>query len=161
MRFDKFTTRFQQAFADAQSMAVGQDNPYIEPQHLLLALLEQDDGGTASLLARAGANVAPLKAALRASIGRLPKVEGQDGEVSVSRELTNLLNVTDKEAQKRGDQFIASELFLARAGGGQGRDRQAAQEPRGQRESARTGDRGGARRARAFRARKPKGSAKR
>ncbi|MBI3526941.1 MAG: ATP-dependent chaperone ClpB [Betaproteobacteria bacterium] len=112
MRFDKFTTRFQQAFADSQSMAVGQDNPYIEPQHLLLALLEQDDGGTPSLLARAGANVAPLQEALRASISRLPKVEGQGGEVSVSRELGNLLNVTDKEAQKRGDQFIASELFL-------------------------------------------------
>src|SRR5579859_4993534 len=115
MRFDKFTTRFQQAFADAQSMAVGQDNPYIEPQHLLVALLEQDDGGTSSLLARAGANVAPLKEALRASIGRLPKVQGQGGEVSVSRELGNLLNVTDKEAQKRGDQFIASELFLLAA----------------------------------------------
>src|SRR5579859_1932816 len=115
MRFDKFTTRFQQAFADAQSMAVGQDNPYIEPQHLLVALLEQDDGGSSSLLARAGANVAPLREALRASIGRLPKVQGQGGEVSVSRELGNLLNVTDKEAQKRGDQFIASELFLLAA----------------------------------------------
>ena len=112
MRFDKFTTRFQQAFADAQSRAVGQDNPYIEPQHLLVALLEQDDGGTSSLLARSGANVAALKEALRAAIGRLPKVEGQGGEVSVSRELANLLNVTDKEAQKRGDQFIASELYL-------------------------------------------------
>jgi ATP-dependent Clp protease ATP-binding subunit ClpB len=112
MRFDKLTTRFQQALADAQSMAVGQDNPYIEPQHLLLALIEQDDGGTASLLARAGANVPPLKEALKASIGRLPKVEGHGGEISVSRELTNLLNLTDKEAQKRGDQFIASELFL-------------------------------------------------
>src|SRR6266850_1525975 len=112
MRFDKLTTRFQQALADAQSKAVGQDNPYIEPQHLLLALLEQDDGGTASLLARAGVNVPPLKEALKASIGRLPKVEGQGGEISVSRELTSLLNLTDKEAQKRGDQFIASELFL-------------------------------------------------
>ncbi|HEV8647663.1 MAG TPA: ATP-dependent chaperone ClpB [Burkholderiales bacterium] len=112
MRFDKLTTRFQQALADAQSMSVGQDNPYIEPQHLLLALLEQDDGGTASLLARAGANVPPLKEALKASIGRLPKVEGHGGEISVSRELTSLLNLTDKEAQKRDDQFIASELFL-------------------------------------------------
>src|SRR3954466_3626955 len=115
MRFDKFTTRFQQALAEAQSMAVGQDNPYIEPQHLLLALLEQDDGGTSSLLARAGANVAPLKDALRASINRLPKVEGQGGEINVSRELSGLLNLTDKEAQKRGDQFIASELFLLAA----------------------------------------------
>jgi ATP-dependent Clp protease ATP-binding subunit ClpB len=112
MRFDKLTTRFQQALADAQSMAVGQDNPYIEPQHLLLALIEQDDGGTASLLARSGANVPPLKEALKGNIGRLPKVEGHGGEISVSRELTNLLNLTDKEAQKRGDQFIASELFL-------------------------------------------------
>jgi ATP-dependent Clp protease ATP-binding subunit ClpB len=112
MRFEKFTTRFQQAFADAQSLAVGQDNPYIEPAHLLLALTEQDDAGTSSLLARAGANVAALKEALRASLGRLPKVEGHGGEVSVSRELGNLLNVTDKLAQQRGDQFIASELFL-------------------------------------------------
>jgi ATP-dependent Clp protease ATP-binding subunit ClpB len=112
MRFDKLTTRFQQALADAQSMAVGQDNPYIEPQHLLLALIEQDDGGTASLLARSGANVPSLKEALKGNIGRLPKVEGHGGEISVSRELTNLLNLTDKEAQKRGDQFIASELFL-------------------------------------------------
>ena len=112
MRFDKLTTRFQQALADAQSMAAGRDNPYIEPQHLLLALIEQDDGGTASLLARAGANVPPLKEALKTSIGRLPKVEGHGGEISISRELTNLLNLTDKEAQKRGDQFIASELFL-------------------------------------------------
>ncbi len=112
MRFDKFTTRFQQAVADAQSMALGQDNPYIEPQHVLLALLEQDDGGSSSLLTRAGGNVTPLKEALRTAIGRLPKVQGQPGEISVSRELGNLLNVTDKEAQKRGDQFIASELFL-------------------------------------------------
>ncbi|HEY5929233.1 MAG TPA: ATP-dependent chaperone ClpB [Burkholderiales bacterium] len=112
MRFDKFTTRFQQAFADAQSAAVGNDNPYIEPPHLLLALLGQDDGATESLLARAGANIGPLKDALRKAVERLPKVEGQGGEVNVSRELTNLLNVTDKEAQKRGDQFIASELLL-------------------------------------------------
>jgi ATP-dependent Clp protease ATP-binding subunit ClpB len=112
MRFDKFTTKFQQAFADAQSLAVGHDNPYIEPQHLLLALLQQEDGGTASLLARAGANVPALKTALTGAIGRLPKVEGQGGEVNVSRELSNLLNVTDKEAQKHGDQFIASEMFL-------------------------------------------------
>jgi ATP-dependent Clp protease ATP-binding subunit ClpB len=112
MRFDKFTTRFQQAFADAQSMAVGNDNPYIEPQHLLSALLSQEDGGTASLLARAGVNIGALRPALTAAINRLPKVEGAGGEVNVSRELGNLLNLTDKEAQKRGDQFVASELFL-------------------------------------------------
>ncbi len=112
MRFDKFTTKFQQAFADAQSLAVGNDNPYIEPQHLLLALIDQQDGGTASILAKAGVNVPALREALRSSIDRLPKVQGAGGEVNVSRELSNLLNLTDKEAQKRGDQFVASELFL-------------------------------------------------
>ncbi|MCX7183749.1 MAG: ATP-dependent chaperone ClpB [Nitrosospira sp.] len=115
MRFDKLTTRFQQALADAQSMAVGQDNSYIEPQHLLLALLQQEDGGTVSLLQRSGANVAPLREALKKSTERLPKVEGTGGEISASRELGNLLNLADKEAQKRGDQFIASELFLLAA----------------------------------------------
>jgi ATP-dependent Clp protease ATP-binding subunit ClpB len=112
MRFDKFTTKFQQALSDAQSIAVGHDNPFIEPQHLLLALLDQDDGGSASLLGRAGVNVPPLRAALRKSIEILPKVEGNAGEISISRDLSNLLNLTDKEAQKCGDQFIASELFL-------------------------------------------------
>ena len=120
MRFDKFTTKFQQAFADAQSLAVRNDNPYIEPQHLLLALIDQQDGGTASILAKAGVNVQPLREALRASIERLPKVEGTGGEVNVSRDLTNLLNLTDKEAQKRGDQFIPSELFLLALTGDKG-----------------------------------------
>ncbi len=115
MRFDKLTTLFQQALSDAQSLAVGQDNQFIEPQHLLLALLEQDDGGTGSLLQRAGGNVGALKPALKKAIERLPKVEGHGGEVSISRDLNNLLNVTDKEAQKRGDEFIASELFLLSA----------------------------------------------
>ena len=112
MRFDKFTTKFQQAFADAQSLAVGQDNPYIEPQHMLSALLQQDDAGTSSLLSRAGVNVPALKSALTAALGRLPKVEGQGGEVNISRELSNLFNLTDKESQKQGDQFVSSEVFL-------------------------------------------------
>ena len=112
MRFDKFTTKFQQAIADAQSIAVGRDNSYIEPTHLLLALLNQDDGSTASLLQRAGVNVAPLKSALEKLVDRLPKVQGTGGEVQIGRDLGNLLNLTDKEAQKRGDQFIASEMFL-------------------------------------------------
>ncbi len=112
MRFDKFTTKFQQALADAQSIAVGGDQQFIEPQHLLLALLNQDDGGTASLLQRAGVNVPPLKAALEKAVARLPKVEGTGGEVQIGRDLSNLLNLTDKNAQKRGDQFIASEMFL-------------------------------------------------
>jgi ATP-dependent Clp protease ATP-binding subunit ClpB len=112
MRFDKLTTKFQQALADAQSQALAHDNGFVEPSHLLASLLSQEDGGTASLLSRAGVNVPPLKSALAKLIGRLPKVEGQGGEISASRELTNLLNLTDKIASKRGDQFIASELFL-------------------------------------------------
>ncbi|WP_068805158.1 ATP-dependent chaperone ClpB [Thauera phenolivorans] len=112
MRFDKLTTKFQQALADAQSIAVGNDQQFIEPVHLLLALLAQEDGSTASLLQRAGVNVQPLKAALTKAIERLPKVEGHGGEVGIGRDLNNLLNVTDREAQKRGDQFIASEMFL-------------------------------------------------
>jgi len=112
MRQDKLTTKFQMALADAQSLANGHDNQMIEPQHLLLALLQQDDGATSSLLAQAGANVQALKSALDQAIDRLPKVEGHGGEVQVGRDLVNLLNLTDKEAQKRGDQFIASEMFL-------------------------------------------------
>ena len=112
MRMDKLTTKFQQALADAQSLAVGNDNPYIEPLHVLSALIAQEDGGTASLFARAGVNLARLRETLKGAIARLPKVEGQGGEVQISRELNNLLNLTDKEAQKRGDQFIASEMFV-------------------------------------------------
>ncbi len=120
MRFDKFTTRFQEAFSDAQSLAVGADGQFIEPQHLLLALLEQQEGGTAALLGKAGANVAGLREGLRGAIARLPKVEGHGGEVQVGRDLAALLNLTDREAQKRGDQFIASELFLLAATGDKG-----------------------------------------
>jgi ATP-dependent Clp protease ATP-binding subunit ClpB len=120
MRFDKFTTRFQEAFSDAQSLAVGADGQFIESQHLLLALLDQQDGGTAALLGKAGANVSGLKEALRIAIARLPKVEGHGGEVQVGRDLSALLNLTEREAQKRGDQFIASELFLLAATGEKG-----------------------------------------
>ncbi|AUM00169.1 ATP-dependent chaperone ClpB [Rhodocyclaceae bacterium] len=112
MRFEKLTTKFQQALADAQSIAVGNDQQFIEPLHLLAAMLDQDDGGTVSLLQRAGVNVPPLKTAVQRAIDRLPKVEGHGGEVQVGRELANLLNLADKEAQRRGDQFIASEMFL-------------------------------------------------
>ncbi|SFK27020.1 ATP-dependent Clp protease ATP-binding subunit ClpB [Nitrosomonas aestuarii] len=112
MRFDKLTTKFQQALADAQSIAVGQDHAYIEPSHLLLALLQQEDGTTVSLLQRSGANVVPMRDALKSNIQRLPKIEGTGGEVNLSRNLANLLNLADKEAQKHGDQFIASEMFL-------------------------------------------------
>lgn len=112
MRFDKLTTKFQQALSDAQSIALGADNTTIEPQHLLLALLNQDDGGTASLLARAGVQLSQLKAGLNAAIANLPKSQDASGEIAVSRDLNNLLNVTDKLSQKRGDAYIASEMFL-------------------------------------------------
>ena len=112
MRYDKFTTKFQQALSDAQSLAVGNDQQFIEPQHLLLALLNQDDGSTTSLLQRTGVNAAGLKAALTKALDRLPKVQGHGGDVSVGRDLANLLNLTDKAAQQRGDEFIASEMFL-------------------------------------------------
>ena len=115
MRIDKLTTKFQQALADAQSLALAGDSGFIEPQHLLAALLAQDDGGTGSLLQRAGVNVAPLRKALEEAIARLPKVEGTGGEIGISRDLNNLLNLTDKEATKRGDQFISSELFVLAA----------------------------------------------
>jgi len=112
MRFDKLTTKFQQALADAQSIALGNDAGFIEPQHLLAALLAQEDGSTASLLARAGVAVPKLQAALKSAIDQIPKVEGTGGEIGISRDLNNLLNLTDKEAQKRGDEYIPTELFL-------------------------------------------------
>ena len=112
MRFDKLTTRFQQAFADAQSMAVGADHPTIEAPHLLLAMLNQEDSGVSALLSRAGVQVNALKTGLQQAIDALPKVAENSGDVSVSRDLNNLLNITDKFAQKSGDSYIASEMFL-------------------------------------------------
>ncbi|MEQ1598640.1 MAG: ATP-dependent chaperone ClpB [Methylotenera sp.] len=112
MRFDKLTTKFQQAINDAQSLAVGADNTAIEPQHLLLALLNQDDGGTASILSKAGVQLNSLKTSLNTAIGNLSKSSEMSGEVAISRDLNNLLNITDKFAQKRNDAYIASELFL-------------------------------------------------
>jgi ATP-dependent Clp protease ATP-binding subunit ClpB len=120
MRFEKLTTKLQEALAEAQSNALGQDHQYIEPQHLLAALLNQEDGGIAGLIRKAGGNPNALKKALSDSIARLPKVEGTAGEVMVSRDLAQLLNVADKEAQKRGDQYIASELFLLAAAADKG-----------------------------------------
>jgi ATP-dependent Clp protease ATP-binding subunit ClpB len=112
MRFDKLTTKFQQALADAQSIALGADNTTIEPQHLLLALLQEENGSAASLMLKAGMQVAPLKTALNAAIANLPKSDNSGGEIAISRDLNNLLNITDKLAQKRGDAYIASEMFL-------------------------------------------------
>jgi ATP-dependent Clp protease ATP-binding subunit ClpB len=112
MRQDRLTTKFQEALADAQSIAVGGDNPYIEPLHLLAAMLRQPDGAAVSLLQRAGVATGPLASAIEATLKRLPQVEGNDGQVQVGRDLVALLNQADKEAQKRGDGFIASEMFL-------------------------------------------------
>jgi len=112
---DKFTTKFQQALADAQSLAVGRDNQYIDPVHLLVALLDQQGGSVRHLLDKAGVNVNLLRSQLGEALDRLPKVEGTAGEVLISNELGRLLNVTDKLAQKRGDQFISSELFVLAA----------------------------------------------
>jgi ATP-dependent Clp protease ATP-binding subunit ClpB len=112
MRFDKLTTKFQQALSDAQSVALGADNTAIEPQHLLLALLQEENGSAASLLLKAGVQVGPLKTALNSAITNLPKSDNSGGEIAISRDLNNLLNITDKLAQKRGDAYIASEMFL-------------------------------------------------
>jgi ATP-dependent Clp protease ATP-binding subunit ClpB len=115
MRFDKLTTPFQSAIQDAQSLALGNDNPYIEPVHLLAALINQEGGSARPILQKAGARLPTLVSALQAAMNRLPKVEGTGGEIQPSKELINLFNLTDKEASKRGDQFIASELFLLAA----------------------------------------------
>ncbi|OON62334.1 ATP-dependent chaperone ClpB [Massilia sp. KIM] len=112
MRQDKLTTKLQEALADAQSLAVGNDNQYIEPLHLLIALLNQDDGSARSLLQRAGVNVGALSTALKNALERLPKVSGTGGDVQVGRELVALLNLADRESQKRGDQFLSSEMVL-------------------------------------------------
>ena len=115
MRMDKLTSRFQQALADAQSLAVGRDHNLIEPAHLLVALLDQQGGGTRPLLAQAGVNVPVLRERLGEIARQAAEGVGQDGNVSVGNDLARLLNVTDKLAQQRGDAFIASELFLLAA----------------------------------------------
>ena len=112
MRMDKLTTKFQLALADAQSLAVGQDNNFIEPEHVLKALLDQDGGGTHPLLSKAGVNIAKLRSLLDQSLESLPKVEGSGGDIHISNALGKLLNVTDKLSQQRKDSYISSELFI-------------------------------------------------
>ncbi|MEO7325766.1 MAG: ATP-dependent chaperone ClpB [Dokdonella sp.] len=115
MRMDKLTSRFQQALAEAQSLAVGRDNNMLEPAHLMSALLEQQGGSTKPLLAQAGVNVAALRTRIGQTLEKLPRVAGQEGNINVSNDLNRLLNVSDKLAQLRGDAFIASELFVLAA----------------------------------------------
>jgi ATP-dependent Clp protease ATP-binding subunit ClpB len=115
MRMDKLTSKFQTALSDAQSSALGRDHQFIEPAHLMLALLDQQGGTVRPLLEKSGAKVSVLRSRLGEALDRLPKVEGTGGEVHVSNDLGKLLNLTDKLAQKRGDQYISSELFILAA----------------------------------------------
>jgi ATP-dependent Clp protease ATP-binding subunit ClpB len=115
MRQDKLTSQFQQALADAQSLALGRDHQFMEPAHVMLALLDSQGGSVRPVLIKAGADVNKLRSELGSQLDRLPKVEGTPGEIHISNELNKLLNITDKLAQQRGDQFIASELFVLAA----------------------------------------------
>ena len=115
MRTDKLTSKFQMALADAQSLALGRDHQFIEPAHLMLALLDQQGGTVRPLLDKSGANVSRLRSQLGEALDNLAKVEGAGGEVHFSNDLGKVLNLTDKLAQKRGDQYISSELFVLAA----------------------------------------------
>lgn len=115
MRLDRLTSKFQLALADAQSLALGRDNQFIEPLHLMSALLNQDGGTVRPLLTSAGINVANLRSEIEQALGRLPQVEGTGGDVQPSNELVRVLNLCDKLAQKRADKFISSELFVLAA----------------------------------------------
>ena len=112
MRMDKLTSKFQLAISDAQSLAVGRDHQFIEPLHLLVALLDQQGGTVRHILTQSGVNVNLLRSQLGDALDRLPQVQGQAGEIHISNDLTRLLNITDKLAQKRDDKFISSELLL-------------------------------------------------
>ncbi|NVK21646.1 MAG: ATP-dependent chaperone ClpB [Kangiellaceae bacterium] len=115
MRMEKFTSKFQVALADAQSLAIGRDHQYIEPLHLLQAMLQQQGNSVAAILAQIGVQPAVLMNAIESDLSRLPQVSGNAGEVHVSQDLAKLLNVCDKIAQQRNDQYISSELFLLAA----------------------------------------------
>ena len=115
MRMDKLTARFQQALGEAQSLAVGMDHAVLEPEHLMLALLDQEGGGIRGLLSRSGAKVDQLRSALGEKVEGFPKVTGQAGQINLSNDLGRVLNLTDKIATKRGDAYIASEIFVLAA----------------------------------------------
>jgi len=112
MRLDRLTTKFQEALADAQSLAVGKDNPTVEPAHVLLAMLKQGEGSVRGVISKAGGNPQVLIKGVEAEVNNLPQVANNAGQIQIGSKLQAALNLTDKEAQKRGDQFIASELFL-------------------------------------------------
>ncbi|MDH5735890.1 MAG: AAA family ATPase, partial [Gammaproteobacteria bacterium] len=112
MRMDRLTSKFQMALAEAQSLAVGRDHQFIEPVHMMLALLDQDGGTVRHLLTMVGANVNGLRSRLGEDLERLPQVEGTAGEVHISSDLGRLLNVADKLSQKRKDQYLSSEIFV-------------------------------------------------
>ncbi len=112
MRYDKLTTKFQSALQTAQSQALAADNAYLEASHVLKALLDDTESGMGALLVNAGGNLSSIKQGVQAALNSLPKVSGQGGEMMPSRELQNVLNLMDKAAVKRGDAYIASELFL-------------------------------------------------
>jgi len=115
MRMDKLTSKFQMALADAQSLAVGMDHQFIEPAHVMAALLDQEGSTVRGLLTKSGASVNLLRSQLGEALDRLPKVEGAGGEVHIGNNLSKLFNLTDKLAQERGDQYISSELFVLAA----------------------------------------------
>ncbi|TVR99499.1 MAG: type VI secretion system ATPase TssH, partial [Wenzhouxiangellaceae bacterium] len=112
---DKLTARFQQALQEAQSLAVGMDHAMLEPEHILVALLDQEGGGIRGLLSRAGAQVNALRSALGEKLDSLPRVSGQAGQINLSNDSGRVLNLTDKIARDRGDAYIASELFVLAA----------------------------------------------
>ncbi|MDH3871340.1 MAG: hypothetical protein OEU44_03905, partial [Gammaproteobacteria bacterium] len=115
MRMDKMTSKLQMALADAQSLAVGRDHAFIEPVHLMIALLDQEGGSVRHLLAQADVNVNLIRSRLGELLDQLPQVRGTAGEVHISNDLGRLLNVTDKFAQQRKDSYISSELFVLAA----------------------------------------------
>ena len=112
MRMDKLTSKFQLAVADAQSMAVGKDHQFIEPIHILAAMLQQDGGSVRPLLARVGAQDRVIQQGVEKALSSMAQVQGQAGEVHLSQLTSRLFNVADKLSQTRGDSFISSDLFL-------------------------------------------------
>ena len=115
MRMDKLTSKFQQALGDAQSLAIGKGQQFIEPLHVMLALLDQDGGSIKPLLMQTAVNVNAMRAEIAKEIAKLATVSGAGGDVQLSNELSRMLNLTDKFAQQRKDNFISSELFLLAA----------------------------------------------